>query len=238
MAVIIVQGGDLDDNTIKIIDGQTKPKDVRANVVFGEAEVQVQANIIQSFLFRRLENGNRLMVCTGFQYNDQWYGDRPDNGGYLNPFSGEIELIGGKAIANKAAIMWGLDNNGRRFLELVGAPMDFPRVVNIDGVDGATGSYRMNPIAVNEVELNGQPALRLSYTLPYNVTMSNPTSTIDMRLAQQGLDFDGNFNVVEVPALDDAVIRETGVVAVRAFGVVADSWEAVTQALHGYQRMN
>lgn len=93
----IAQDINVDGITIVITEGKdgTQPK-MNSVLQFTDRELQIPPAQIQQLLFRELLNSNRVMVCTGFQYGNEWYGDRPDNGAYKNVFTGTTEYIGEK----------------------------------------------------------------------------------------------------------------------------------------------
>lgn len=83
----IAQDINVDGITIVISEAKdgTQPK-MNSVLQFTNRELQVPPAQIQQLLFRELLNSNRIMVCTGFQYGNEWYGDRPDDGVFKNPF--------------------------------------------------------------------------------------------------------------------------------------------------------
>lgn len=89
--LIILQDTDLDHSTARLND----KNQVIAVTKFTDKEVTVPANQITNLLFRGLESSNRSMVCTGVELGGQWYGDRPDDGAYIDALDGmKIKYFG------------------------------------------------------------------------------------------------------------------------------------------------
>lgn len=83
----ILQDINIDGVTIRASEStRNEQSKLNAVVHFMNRELTVPASQIQLLLFRELTNSNHLMVCTGFQYRNEWYGDRPDDGEYINAF--------------------------------------------------------------------------------------------------------------------------------------------------------
>lgn len=80
--VTVIVEADLDKQTVNI-SGENK---VGSMFLLTPQEVTIPANQIQNLIFRKSKNSNYPMFCTGFQYNQEWYGDRPDDGVWINPF--------------------------------------------------------------------------------------------------------------------------------------------------------
>lgn len=80
--VTVIVKADLDKQTVNISDENK----VGSMFLLTPQEVTIPANQIQGLIFRKAKNSNYPMFCTGFQYNSEWYGDRPDDGIWVNPF--------------------------------------------------------------------------------------------------------------------------------------------------------
>ena len=80
--VTVIVEADLDKQTVNISDENK----VESMFLLTPQEVTIPANQIQNLIFRKSKNSNYPMFCTGFQYNQEWYGDRPDDGIWINPF--------------------------------------------------------------------------------------------------------------------------------------------------------
>ncbi len=80
--VTVIVEADLDKQTVNISDENK----VGSMFLLTPQEVTIPANQIQNLIFRKSKNSNYPMFCTGFQYNQEWYGDRPDDGVWINPF--------------------------------------------------------------------------------------------------------------------------------------------------------
>lgn len=80
----IAQDIDVDGKTV-VVEGQK----LQSNLVFSDRELIVPGEAIQQLIFRQPINSNAIMMCTGFQHNNEWYGDRPDDGVFQDPFSGK-----------------------------------------------------------------------------------------------------------------------------------------------------
>lgn len=87
--------------TILNVDGKTtqmEPNgDVKANLVFSDKYKVFPVADITEVCIREPTNANTLSVITGVKVAGKWYGDRPDDGKYINPFTGE-ELTKGTPI--------------------------------------------------------------------------------------------------------------------------------------------
>lgn len=68
----------------------TKKYEAISQISFTEREATVNLAINDMrLLFREVANSNRLMVATGINYNNVWYGDAPDNEQATNPFTNQ-----------------------------------------------------------------------------------------------------------------------------------------------------
>ena len=80
--VTVIVEADLDNQTVNVSDDHK----VGSMFLLTSQEVTIPANQIQNLIFRKSKNSNYPMFCTGYQVGDDWYGDRPDDGVWLNPF--------------------------------------------------------------------------------------------------------------------------------------------------------
>ena len=80
--VTMIAEADLDKQTVTISDENK----VGSMFLLTPQEVTISAKQIQNLIFRKSKNSNYPMFCTGYQYNQEWYGDRPDDGVWINPF--------------------------------------------------------------------------------------------------------------------------------------------------------
>ena len=83
--VTVILEDDLDKQTVNISDEHK----VGSMFLLTPQEVTIPGNQIsnlQNLIFRKSKNSNYPMFCTGFQHNKEWYGDRPDDGVWINPF--------------------------------------------------------------------------------------------------------------------------------------------------------
>lgn len=101
----IAQDINVDNVTITISTDSTGTPKLNSNVLFTDKELTVPPSQIQLLLFRQLANSNNVMVCTGFQYGNEWYGDRPDNGAYRNPFTNTVEYVGEKPVLKPKVVV-------------------------------------------------------------------------------------------------------------------------------------
>ena len=83
--VTMIAEADLDKQTVTVSDENK----VGSMFLLTPQECTVSARQIQNLIFRKSKNSNYLMFCTGFQYNQEWYGDRPDDGVWINPFEND-----------------------------------------------------------------------------------------------------------------------------------------------------
>ena len=80
--VTLIVEADLDNQTVNVSDDHK----VGSMFLLTPQEVTIPANQIQNLIFRKSQNSNFPMFCTGYQVGNDWYGDRPDDGIWLNPF--------------------------------------------------------------------------------------------------------------------------------------------------------
>ena len=80
--VTMIAEADLDKQTVTI----SEENKVGSMFLLTPQEVTISAKQIQNLIFRKSKNSNYPMFCTGFQDNQEWYGDRPDDGIWINPF--------------------------------------------------------------------------------------------------------------------------------------------------------
>ena len=87
--MIVIQDIDVDNNTTEI-----KNNSLKSNLILTDREATVPISAIQQLIFRETENCNYPMVCTGILVDNVWYGDRPDEGKFTNPFTGQVITVG------------------------------------------------------------------------------------------------------------------------------------------------
>lgn len=80
--VTVIVEADLDNQTVNVSDDHK----VGSMFLLSSQEVTVSKNQIENLIFRKSKNSNFPMFCTGYQVGADWYGDRPDDGIWLNPF--------------------------------------------------------------------------------------------------------------------------------------------------------
>lgn len=110
---IIITDKDLDLKSLSINDGTVSvridPDDtnainlsskgliVKAPLEFKKDHVTVPPAQVQNLIFRYVKNSNDvMMICTGFMYENQWYGDRSGEGPFIDPVR-NITLTKGKS---------------------------------------------------------------------------------------------------------------------------------------------
>lgn len=79
--VTVIVEADLDKQTVNVSDDHK----VGSMFLLTPQEVTIPANQIQNFIFRKSQNSNSPMFCTGYQVGNDWYGDRPGDGVWINP---------------------------------------------------------------------------------------------------------------------------------------------------------
>lgn len=86
--VKVITPEDLGDGIVW--NAQTQKYEAISQVFFTEREATVDLMINgMQLLFREVANSNRVMVVTGVNFNNKWYGDAPDNEQATNPFTGQ-----------------------------------------------------------------------------------------------------------------------------------------------------
>lgn len=80
--VTVIVEADLDNQTVNVSDDHK----VSSMFLLTSQEITIPANQIQNLIFRKSKNSNFPMFCVGYQVGNDWYGDRPDDGIWLNPF--------------------------------------------------------------------------------------------------------------------------------------------------------
>lgn len=80
--VTVIVEADLDNQTVNVSDDHK----VGSMFLLTSQEVTIPVDQIQNLIFRKSKNSNYPMFCTGYRSGDDWYGDRPDDGVWLNPF--------------------------------------------------------------------------------------------------------------------------------------------------------
>lgn len=85
----VLRTTDVDNKTILIKDGGGN-QCLSSALLLSDQELTVEANNISKFIFRETVNCNYLILCTGFLIGNTWYGDRPDDGQFTNPFTSKV----------------------------------------------------------------------------------------------------------------------------------------------------
>ena len=80
--VTVIVEADLDNQTVNVSDDHK----VGSMFLLTSQEVTIPTRQIENLIFRKAKNSNFPMFCTGYQVGNDWYGDRPDDGIWLNPF--------------------------------------------------------------------------------------------------------------------------------------------------------
>lgn len=95
--VTVIVEADLDNQTVNVSDDHK----VGSMFLLASQAITIQPTSLRNLIFRKSKNSNFPMFCTGYQYVDDWYGDRPDDGVWLNPFennqkyqrTGEVDTL-------------------------------------------------------------------------------------------------------------------------------------------------
>lgn len=80
--VTVIVEADLDKQTVNISDENK----VGSMFLLTSQAVTIPTNQIKDLIFRKSQNSNYPMFCTGYKIGDDWYGDRPGDGVWINPF--------------------------------------------------------------------------------------------------------------------------------------------------------
>lgn len=100
---VVVTANDLDEKTVNIVEQKVVAEQTQDTntVQFTEQLKEVEISQISHLVFSEINqdknSSNKIVVCTGWKIGDKYYGDRPDDGKYINPFTGE-ELTKGEPI--------------------------------------------------------------------------------------------------------------------------------------------
>ena len=79
--VTVIVEADLDKQTVNISDENK----VGSMFLLTSQAVTIPTNQIKDLIFRKSQNSNYPMFCTGYKIGDDWYGDRPGDGVWINP---------------------------------------------------------------------------------------------------------------------------------------------------------
>lgn len=79
--VTVIVEADLDKQTVNISDENK----VGSMFLLTSQAVTIPTNQIKDLIFRNSKNSNYPMFCTGYKIGDDWYGDRPGDGVWINP---------------------------------------------------------------------------------------------------------------------------------------------------------
>ena len=80
--VTVIVEADLDNQTVNVSDDHK----VGSMFLLTSQAITIQPTSLRNLIFRKSKNSNYPMFCTGYQVGDDWYGDRPDDGIWINPF--------------------------------------------------------------------------------------------------------------------------------------------------------
>lgn len=152
-----------------------------SNVIFTDKEATVPTNQVSNLVFRQLQNSNKIMVCTGIEVGGKWYGDRPDNGEYINPFTGETLYEGEKPL-EKVQFLYKEGWNGNT-IEIVRWTSGTPslEIKQIGGVHNED-YVLVNPNEVVDTTINGDPAKTYIYHLGSTSVRFQDTEELDFKL--------------------------------------------------------
>lgn len=81
----IVFKSDLDNKTMIAHEGDK----VESKFLLAQEHQVVNPSTITNLIFRKGVNSNFPMFCTGYETDGEWYGDRPGDGIWINPFDGK-----------------------------------------------------------------------------------------------------------------------------------------------------
>lgn len=158
----VVQNLNVDGLTIQITSSEDNSSPViGSNVVFSNKEVTIGDFFINGggmgkFVFREVlnhtKNGRSMMVCTGFEYNGQWYGDRPDSGTVIDVFQGQKSL----EVDDNGNVIEGIYNDRIPADYRPNSPEDEPMVLtfDLDGtahIRGNKGSGMLQYIGIEDL---------------------------------------------------------------------------------------
>lgn len=124
--ITVVQESDLDKESV-VVDGAGK---ISSRVIFTDKEVTVNMSQAESILFRQLVNVNEdstvKMVATGVLVGGKWYGDRPDEGVYIDPFNNMKEItVGNPAPVEHRSIIRVTETYQGQIIEFLNVPNTF-----------------------------------------------------------------------------------------------------------------
>lgn len=88
----VAQDIDVDNKTTEVKDNKIVSK-----LILTDREAIVPVSAISHLIFRETDNCDYPMLCTGILVNGVWYGDRPDDGQFTNPFTGQVVTVGNSA---------------------------------------------------------------------------------------------------------------------------------------------
>lgn len=80
--VTVIVEADLDNQTVKVSDDHK----VGSMFLLTSQAITIPPTGLRNLIFRKSKNSNFPMFCTGYQLDEDWYGDRPDDGIWINPF--------------------------------------------------------------------------------------------------------------------------------------------------------
>lgn len=199
---ICITVDNLDKDTVQVVEGKVVAKQTEDTntIQFTGNGITVDTSQISELVFREIDqnknSSNKLMLCTGLKVGDEWYGDRPDRGSYLNPFTNETIEDNTPVEVHQAQFLYKENPNGNT-IELVGVPDNYvPQLkVYLYGDKVGTGT-KLDPVEIREVLLNGRPAKNYKYNLGEVSVRNQDKETLQW-------DFDGqSFSTTELPRLN------------------------------------
>lgn len=214
--ITVIQEMDLDEETI----GVTEDNKVQSMFILTDQELTVAANVIQQFIFRKAKNSNYLMFSTGFQFDNEWYGDRPDDGVYKDPFTNKYYERKGNVVTeyvppkpdiqpvNKAALIFEETWQGVKV-----------RLANLNGFDMGSVPYLKN------ITYNGNNLGSANWVAEGNefVFNSSTTAVNFQSVANVTFTYNGVKYVGTLPKIAD----NGGLGTFAFYGKEADDWEGI-----------
>lgn len=80
--ITVIVEADLDNQTVKVSDDHK----VGSMFLLTSQAITIPPTGLRNLIFRKSKNSNFPMFCTGYQLDEDWYGDRPDDGIWINSF--------------------------------------------------------------------------------------------------------------------------------------------------------
>lgn len=167
--------GKEDKDTVQVVDGKVVAKQIEDTntIQFTGNGITVDTSQISELVFRQIDQNknpsNRIMLCTGVKVGDEWYGDRPDRGSYLNPFTNETIEDNTPVEVHQAQFLYKENPNGNT-IEIIGfTENDAAPILSVSeygNKESPNPDEVLTPTEVIDVLLQGKPAKAYKYTLP------------------------------------------------------------------------